>query len=108
MNPTRSYAAAGSRGDRPLRVVIVRIGAVGGRMAAAEVFAGPAVPRERPAAWLYQQKIRWNATHVVEQGCELLGAAVGEALRPAKVALPVDPVAEAWCDSLLGSGGERF
>jgi heptosyltransferase I len=82
--------------------------AVVGRMAGAAVFAGPAVPREAPATWLYKQKIRWNATHVVEQGCELLGAAVGETLRPAKVTLPVDPAAEQWCDALLGGAGERF
>jgi heptosyltransferase-1 len=45
---------------------------------------------------------------VVEQGCELLGAAVGETLRPAKVMLPVDPAAEQWCDALLACAAERF
>jgi heptosyltransferase I len=79
-----------------------------GRMAGARVFAGAAEPRERPAAWLYQQKIGLTATHVVEQGCELLGAAVGETLRPAKVTLPVDPAAERWCDAILSGVGERF
>jgi heptosyltransferase-1 len=49
-----------------------------------------------------------SATHVVEQGCELLGAAVGETLRPAKVTLPVDPAAEQWCDALLAGVAERF
>jgi heptosyltransferase-1 len=82
--------------------------AVVGRMAGAAVFAGPAVPREAPAAWFYRQKVRWTATHVVEQGCELLGAAVGETLRPAKVMLPVDPAAEGWCDALLDGAQERF
>jgi heptosyltransferase-1 len=38
----------------------------------------------------------------------LLGAAVGETLRPAKVTLPVDPAAEQWCDALLAGVGERF
>src|SRR5207302_5956945 len=42
------------------------------------------------------------------QGCELLGAAAGETLRPAKVTLPVDPAAERWCDALLSGVGERF
>ena len=79
-----------------------------GRMAGAHMFAGAAEPRETPAAWLYKRKIRLNATHVVEQGCELLGAAVGETLRPAKVTLPVDPVAEQWCDALLAGFAERF
>ena len=82
--------------------------AVVGRMAGAAVFAGPAVPREGPATWFYKQKIRLSTTHVVEQGCEVLGAAVGETLRPAKVTLPVDPVAERWCDALLAGVRERF
>ena len=79
-----------------------------GRMARAPVFAGAAEPRESPAAWFYQRKITVHATHVIEQGCELLGAAVGETLRPAKVTLPVDPAAERWCDALLGGIGPRF
>jgi heptosyltransferase I len=82
--------------------------AIVGRLAGARLFAGPAEPREAPAAWLFKQKIKVNATHVVEQGCELLGAAVGEALRPAKITLPVDPAAESWCDALLGSAEDRF
>jgi heptosyltransferase-1 len=79
-----------------------------GRMAGAARFVGAAAPREAPAAWLYKQKIRLSGTHVVEQGCELLGAAVGETLRPTKVTLPVDPAAEEWCDALLAGVAERF
>lgn len=82
--------------------------AVVGRMAGAKVFAGSAEPREAPAAWLYGRRVRLSATHVIEQGCELLGAAVGETLRPAKVTLPVDPAAERWCDTLLAGGTDRF
>lgn len=82
--------------------------AVVGRMARTREFVGPAEPREAPAAWFYRRKIRVNAAHVVEQGCELLGASVGETLKPAKVTLPVDPAAEQWCDALLASSGERF
>jgi heptosyltransferase-1 len=82
--------------------------AVVGRMAAANLFAGAAEPRERQAAWLYGRKIKVSAKHVVEQGCELLGGAVGETLRPAKVQLPIDPAAERWCDALLTGVGERF
>ncbi len=59
-----------------------------------------AEPRERQAAWFYGQRVRVTAAHVVEQGCELLGAAVGETLRPARVALPVDEAAERWCDAV--------
>jgi heptosyltransferase-1 len=79
-----------------------------GRMAGARIFDGPAAPREAPAAWWYKRKIRLSATHVVEQGCELLGAAVGETLGPAKVTLPVDPAAEQWCDALLAGVSKAF
>ena len=88
--------------------------AVVGRMAGARVFAGPAAPREAQARWFYKQQVPTHAAHVVEQGCELLGAAVDETLLPAKVLLPVDEQAETWCDRLLApiSGrsarGERF
>jgi heptosyltransferase-1 len=75
--------------------------AIAGRIAAAPIYAGPAKPRETPARWLYRQTIATHAAHVVEQGCELLGAAIGETLTPAKILLPVDPRAEAWCDRLL-------
>ena len=80
--------------------------AIVGRMAEGRVFAGSARPRETPAAMFYKQKIELTATHVIEQGCELLGAAVGETLRPAKVTLPVDPAAEMWCDALLAGTGQ--
>jgi lipopolysaccharide heptosyltransferase I len=82
--------------------------AVLGRMAGANLFAGADEPRERQAAWLYRRKIKLNAKHVVEQGCELLGGAVGERLQPAKVVLPVDADAERWCDELLAGIEERF
>jgi len=85
--------------------------AVIGRMAGAPRFAGPAEPREAPARWLYGQAVRTSATHVIDQGCELLGAAVGEVLTPAKVPLPVDEFAERSCDEMLAQvlpGGERF
>ena len=85
--------------------------AVVGRIAGARVFAGPAEPREAQARWFYKQRVAVRSAHVVEQGCELLGAAVGETLRPAKVTLPVDEDAEMWCDALLTSlrvQGERF
>jgi len=85
--------------------------AVIGRMAGATRFAGLAAPREAPARWLYQQRVQVGASHVIEQGCELLGAAVGEVLRPAAVSLPVDEFAEASCSALLARtlpGQERF
>jgi heptosyltransferase-1 len=85
--------------------------AIVGRMAGAQVFAGPAEPREAQARWFYGRRVTTSATHVVEQGCQLLGAAVGTELTPAAVTLPIDAEAEIWCDQLLAktlSRGERF
>ena len=82
-----------------------------GRLAGAKVFVGPAAPREKQARWLYGSTVRQITLHVVDQACELLGGAVGEVLRPTRVSLPVDKVAEKWCDELLGKtlmGDEPF
>lgn len=73
-----------------------------GWMAGAAKFTGPADPREKPARWMYGEKIPVSTAHVIEQGCELLGAAVGESLTPTKVELPLDEAAEAWRNKLLG------
>ena len=80
--------------------------AVVGRMASARVFAGAAEPRERVARRLYGQRVQVRAAHVVEQACELLGAAVGEGLQPARVRLPVDEADERWADAAVAQ--ERF
>jgi heptosyltransferase-1 len=80
--------------------------AVVGRIAAAKLLVGPADPRERLARRFYTQKVPVSAAHVVEQGCELLGAAVGEALTPARVTLPLDEADEHWADALVGR--QRF
>jgi heptosyltransferase-1 len=82
--------------------------AVVGWMAGAERFVGREETRETPAKWFYDDRIRFKSAHVVEQGCELLGAAVGEILSPAEVSLPVDAAAEAWCDELLSGGSGPF
>ncbi len=76
--------------------------AVVGRIAGAGVLAGMADPRERAARWLYRQRIEVTASHVVEQGCELLGAAIGETLRPARVPLPMDAEDERWASGVVG------
>ena len=72
-----------------------------GWMAGADSLAGYAEPREQPARWMYGQKIRVNAAHVIEQSCEILGSAIGELLTPAKVELPADNAAAVWRDELL-------
>lgn len=75
--------------------------AVVGRLAGTKSFFGAAYPRERQAACFYRQSVPLHAEHVIDQACELLGAAVGETLQPAKVALPFDGEAERWCEALL-------
>jgi heptosyltransferase-1 len=80
--------------------------AVVGRMAGATVFVGPAEPRERIARRMYDQRVEITAAHVVSRGCQLLGAAVSEGLKPARVSLPMDTGAEQWADEVVG--GERF
>lgn len=83
--------------------------AVIGRMAGAGRFVGLERPRETPAKWLYGRRVRTTAAHVVEQGCELLGGALGEMLRPAAVRLPVEEEAESWAEArvrAVAPGGE--
>jgi heptosyltransferase-1 len=75
--------------------------AVIGRLAGATEFVGMAAPREAPARWLYSRHGVTRATHVVDQGCELLSAAIGAPLTAGPVTLPVDAAAESWCDELL-------
>jgi heptosyltransferase-1 len=80
--------------------------AVVGRMAKATVFVGPDAPREWMARRLYGQRVEVTARHMVTQGCELLGAAVGEVLRPVRIPLPMDTEAEVWADGVVGR--EKF
>lgn len=75
--------------------------AVVGRLSGAPEVAGPAVPHEKPANWLYGKSVPTPGIHVVEQGYELLSGAIGEALRPTEDLLPIDDCAERWRDDLL-------
>ena len=76
--------------------------AVIGRMAGARCFIGPLKPRERPARAFYRQRVEVTAKNVIEQACELLGAAAGlspdlslnRSLAPAAVTLPRNERAE--------------
>jgi heptosyltransferase I len=74
-----------------------------GLMAEARVFAGFAEPRERIARRLYDRHIPVSGAHVVQQGCELLGGALGVDLQPAAVPLPMQELAERWADDTVGS-----
>ena len=93
--------------------------AVVGRISGSNLFAGPADPRERQAKWFYRSAVSARNEHVVEQACEVLGAAVGAALgerfepplQPVPVTLPRDEAGERWCDAALAEvcpAGERF
>ncbi len=68
--------------------------------------------RERHLArWLYGRTATTTARHVIEQGCELLSAAVGATLQPAAMDFPLDAAVEKACDALLARllpGSERF
>jgi heptosyltransferase-1 len=81
--------------------------AVIGRMAQATNFLGPRKPAERQARALYRERVPVTAVHVIEQACELVRAGLtdssdpSEALRPARVSIPVDAAAEQWCDGRL-------
>jgi len=81
--------------------------AVIGRMAGARELVGYGNPREALAGWMYGRRVRRRGVHVVEQGCALLGEAVGVELEPGGVELPVDAMAEMWCDDVLEGAG-RF
>jgi heptosyltransferase I len=72
-----------------------------GRLAGAAVYAGSATPREKPAGLFYTQKIATQQPHVVEQACEILGAATGLHLAPAEPVLARDIAAEGWCDGIF-------
>jgi heptosyltransferase I len=77
------------------------------RMARIPRVIGEAEPRERPARWLFTERIVTRGAHVIEQGIELASAVAGDELTFTQAQLPVDPAAEAWCDDLLASSGTR-
>ena len=81
--------------------------AVIGRMAGARRLVGMARPREAPAAWMYGERVETTSAHVVERGCEIVGAATGTELVPVRVELPLDGAAEAKVDEFLSGLGGR-
>jgi heptosyltransferase-1 len=58
-------------------------------------------PRERPARWLFTERVSTHGAHVIEQDMELASAIAGDKLQSVLPWLPVDPAAEAWADSIL-------
>ncbi|SNT07117.1 heptosyltransferase-1 [Granulicella rosea] len=72
-----------------------------GWLAGAQRFFGPEAPREKQARWLYGTPFATSSAHVIEQACELLGAAAGLPLKPATVEFPREARAELWAKSFL-------
>jgi heptosyltransferase-1 len=81
--------------------------AVVGRMAGHRRVIGEAAPREHLASWLFTDRVVTHGAHVIEQDFELAAQIAGDELEPGPPQLPVNPAAEAWCDDLLRSSGER-
>lgn len=81
--------------------------AVVGRIAAGQRLIGAAEPWERPARWLYSERVSTQGAHVIEQDLELAAQIAGDKLHFVPPQLPVDTAAEAWCDDLLAASGTR-
>jgi heptosyltransferase-1 len=79
--------------------------AVIGRMSGAGRFVGMQKPRERQARALYGERVNVSSKNVIGHGCELVGAALGEAVQPAVVKIPRDAAAEEWFETAVGGEG---
>ncbi len=79
--------------------------AVIGWMAEGEELVGFRDPREAGARLLYGRQLDRRGVHVVEQNAALLGGALGMAITPIGVALPVWRKAEEWAEEF---GRGRF
>jgi heptosyltransferase I len=74
--------------------------AVIARLAGCRRVVGAEEPWERPARWLYTERVETPGKHVVEQGVELARAVAGDLLMPTLPLFPVDGAAERWCAAL--------
>jgi len=75
--------------------------AVIARLAGCRRVIGPEESWERPARWLFTERIATREAHVVEQDVELASAIAGDILNSVQPCLPVDPAAEAWASNTL-------
>jgi heptosyltransferase-1 len=74
----------------------------------ATVKAGALHPREMPARWWYNVKAHTPAQHVVDQGAEVVSAALGRKIDAAPVPFPYSAESEPWVDELLRSVSTQF
>lgn len=72
------------------------------RLAGCQRVIGAADPWEAPARWLYTERVMATEPHVIEQNVDLAKAIAGDLLEPVEPWLPVDPLAESWCDLIPG------
>lgn len=80
-----------------------------GRMAKTPRMIGETDPREPMARWLFRERIATTGAHVVDQAGEVVNAVLKERLPYQPPALPVDTVAENWCNNWLAERGiDRF
>ena len=82
--------------------------AVIARMSGAPRVVGSTQPREWPARLFYTQRVLLHAPHVVDQAAELISAAMRTPLQAMPAPLPVDAVAEHWCDTVCGDDTRRI
>jgi lipopolysaccharide heptosyltransferase I len=106
INALRSQLRSGSY-DAVIDLQGALRSAVVARMTGCPRIVGEAAPREAAARLLFTERIVTHGAHVIEQDVELASAIAGDLLIPVSPVLPVDPVAEAWCDALLASSGTR-
>lgn len=80
-----------------------------GHMAAAPRMIGEAHPREPLARWFYGERVETAGIHVIEQAREVVATALGNKLPETAAQLPLDSVAEQWCEEWLAQRRiERF
>lgn len=77
--------------------------AVVARMAGCRRMIGEARPREQAASWLFTERVKTHASHVIEQDAELVSTLAGDDLKPVQPLLPIDPIAERWVDQILSA-----
>jgi heptosyltransferase I len=72
-----------------------------GRLAGAPRMLGEDEPRERPARWLFPERVPTRGLHVIEQALEVCNAIAGEKLALIEPLLPRDRQSEMWAENLL-------
>jgi heptosyltransferase-1 len=76
--------------------------AVIGRWAGASRMIGEDDPRERAARWIFGERVATTGRHVIQQAIEVLEAIAGDKLPVVRPALPLDPEAARWVESVVG------